>query len=148
MKLLQFAVASVVDANIGYGLGHNNGRIGYAAAAQHGRTIRAKSIVAVYRLIKDQLGNAISSYRAKSRKGRQIAALAQLDDHLLKDIGLTREDVFSVEMGLVTLEQLDAKRANSHQRELRGLSTTAQVGQQNLQLDAVNEAIFAGEKCA
>ena len=148
MKLLQFAVASIVDANTGYGLAHHGGSIDYAAAAQHGRTIRAKSIVAVYKLIKDQLGNAISSYRARSRKSRQIAALVQLDDHLLKDIGLTRGDVFSVEMGLVTLEQLDAKRSNEYQNKLLGVSTTAQVGQQTLQLDAVNEAVFAGKKCA
>jgi uncharacterized protein YjiS (DUF1127 family) len=148
MKLLQFAVASVVDANTGYGLTHNGGSIGYATAAQHGHTIRAKSIVAVYRLIKDQVGHAISSYRASVRKQRQIAALAQLDDRLLRDIGLSREDVFALQAGQATLEQLDAERRPEHLKELPFPSTTARIGQHSQQLDAVNAAVFAGKKCA
>jgi len=148
MKLLQFGVASIVDANTGNGLPYNVGRIDYAAAAQHGRTIRAKSIIALYNLIKDKLGNAISSYRERALKRRQLAALTQLDDHLLKDIGLSRGDVFAVELGQVTLEQLDAQRRNDYQHELPGLTTVDQIGQQSLQLDAVNEAVYNEAKCA
>ena len=148
MKLLQFAVASVVDSNTGYGHIHNGGSIGYATAAQHARTIRAKSIVAVYRLIKDRLGNSISSYRASVKKRRQITALAQLDDRLLRDIGLSRADVFALQAGQVTLEQLDAERHHEHLNELTDLSTTVRINQHSLQLDAVNEAVFAGKKCA
>ena len=148
MKSLQFAVASIVDANTGNGLVHNGGTIDYAAAAQHGRNIRAKSIVAVYRLIKEQLVGAISSYRANSRKNRQIAVLAQLNEHQLKDIGLSREDVFAAKLGQVTLEQLDTQRRNGYQSKLPELSSTARVSQPTLQLDAANEAVFSGEKRA
>ena len=148
MKLLQFGIASIVDANTGNGLAHNEGRIDYAAAAQHGRTIRAKSIIALYSLIKEKLGNAISSYQARASQRRQLIALAQLDDHLLKDIGLSRGDVFAVELGQMTLEQLDAQRRSGSQDELPNLPTIDQIGQQSLQLDAVNEAVYDEAKCA
>jgi uncharacterized protein YjiS (DUF1127 family) len=148
MKLLQFGVASIVDANTGNGLVHNNGRIDYAAAAQHGRSIRAKSIIALYSLIKEKLGNSISSYRDRARRHRQLVDLAQLDEHLLKDIGLSRGDVIAVELGQITLEQLDAQRRNNFQNELPALTTVDKMGQQSLQLDAVNQAVYDEAKCA
>ena len=46
MKLFQFAVASIVDANTGNGLLHSGGRIDYTAAEHHGRAIRAKTVAA------------------------------------------------------------------------------------------------------
>jgi len=148
MKLLQFGVASIVDANTGNGLVHNEGRIDYAAAAQHGRTIRAKSIIALYNEIKEKLGNTISNYQARASKRHQLAALAQLDDHLLKDIGLSRGDVIAVELGQMTLEQLDAQRRSDYQGESPNLNVIDQIGQQSLQLDAVNEAVYSEAKCA
>jgi uncharacterized protein YjiS (DUF1127 family) len=148
MSLIQFAVASIVDANTGNGLVHNEGRIDYAAAAQRGRTIRSKSIIALYSLIKDNLGNAFSNYRERAAQRRQLVTLAQLDDHLLKDIGLSRGDVIAVELGQVTLEQLDAQRRSGSQDKLPDLTTVDQIGQQSLQLDAVNEAVYIEAKCA
>jgi uncharacterized protein YjiS (DUF1127 family) len=148
MKSLQFAVASIVDANTGQGLAHNGGRIDYAAAAQHGRTIRAKSIIALYRLIKAQLGKAFSNYRERAARRRQLADLAQLDDRLLKDIGLSRGDMIAVELGQVTLQQLDAPHRNDYRNELPDLTTASQIGEQTLKLDAVNQAVYAEAKCA
>jgi uncharacterized protein YjiS (DUF1127 family) len=148
MSLIQFAVASIVDANSGYGLVHNGGRIDYAAAAQRGRAIRAKSIIALYSLIKDKLGNVISGYRERAQKRRQLVDLAQLDDRLLKDIGLSRGDMFAVELGQVTLKQLDAQRGNDYRNELPDLTTASQIGEQTLKLDAANEAVYDGAKCA
>jgi uncharacterized protein YjiS (DUF1127 family) len=148
MKSLQFAVASIVDANTGQGLAHNGGRIDYAAAAQHGRTIRAKSIIALYRLIKAQLGKAFSNYQERAAQRRQLADLAQLDDRLLKDIGLSRGDMIAVELGQVTLQQLDAQHRNDYRNELPDLTTASQIGEQTLKLDAVNQAVYAEAKCA
>jgi len=148
MSLIQFAVASIVDANSGYGFVHDGDRIDYAAAAQRGRTIRAKSIIALYSLIKDKLGNVISNYRERTQKRRQLVDLAQLDDRLLKDIGLSRGDMIAVELGQVTLQQLDAQRHNDYRNELPDLTTASQIGEQTLKLDAANEAVYAGAKCA
>ena len=148
MKLLQFAAASIVDANTGQGLAHRTNPIDYAASAQNAHTIRAKSITALYRLIKDQVTNAISSYRAHSNKQLQVAALAKLDDRLLKDIGLSRGDIYAVQSGGVSMEQLESARRANRQHRQSGISKIAPVGQQTLQLDAVNEAVYAGAKCA
>jgi len=148
MKLLQIAVASIVDANTGYGLAHRGGRIDYSAQARHGRSIRAKSIMALYGLVKEQLGKAVSSYRKHAKHRRQLTLLGQLNDHLLRDIGLFRGDLIAAELGQVTLSQLDAQRNHSKQNELPDLTTAGRVDQQTLQLNAVNEAIYTGAKCA
>jgi uncharacterized protein YjiS (DUF1127 family) len=148
MKSLQYAVASIVDANTGHGLTHNGGRIDYAAATQHGRTIRAKSIIALYRLIKAQLGKVISNYRERAAQRRQLVTLAQLDDRILKDIGLSRGDVIAVELGQLTLQQLDAQRRNDYRNESLDLITVDRIGEQTLKLDAVNQAVYAEAKCA
>lgn len=148
MKLLQIAVASIVDANTGYGLAHSGGRIDYSAQARHGRSIRAKSIMALYGLVKEQLGKAVSSYQKHAKHRRQLALLGQLNDHLLRDIGLSRGDLIAAELSQVTLTQLDAQRHNGQQNELLDLTTAGRVDQQTLQLNAVNEAIYAGAKCA
>ena len=148
MKLLQLAVASIVDANTGYGMAHSGGRIDYPAQAHHGRTIRARSIATLYGLVKEQLGKAISGYHEHLKQRRQLAVLGQLNDHLLRDIGLSRGDLIAAELGQVTLQQLDAKRENDKQIELSDLTTGARVDRQTLQLGAVNEAVYAEAKCA
>lgn len=148
MKLLQIAVASIVDANTGYGLAHSGGSIDYSTQARNGRSIRAKSIMALYGLLKEQLSKSISSYHEHVKQRRQLALLGQLNDNLLRDIGLSRGDLIAAELGQVNLPQLDAERRNSKQNELPELTTADRVDQQTLQLNAVNEAIYAGTKCA
>jgi len=148
MKLFQLAVASIVDANTGYGLAHSDGRTDYSAQARNGRTIRAKSIVALYGLLKEQLGKAVSSYREHTKHRRQLALLDQLNEHLLRDIGLSRSDLVAAELGQVTLAQLDAQRHNGKQNELADLPTAGRVDRQTLQLSAINEAVYAEAKCA
>ena len=148
MKILQLAVASIVDANTGYGLAHSGGRIDYSAQARHGRTIRAKSIVALYGLLKEQLSKSISSYHEHVKQRRQFAVLGQLDDHLLRDIGLSRGDLIAAELGQVNLQQLDAERHNGKQNELPDLTTADRVDPLTRQLSAINEAVYAEAKCA
>jgi uncharacterized protein YjiS (DUF1127 family) len=148
MKLLQIAVASIVDANTGYGLAHSGGSIDYPAQARHGRSIRAKSIVALYGLAKEQLHKAISRYHEHVKQRRQLALLGQLNDHLLRDIGLSRGDLIAAESGQVNLQQLDAKRRSGKQNELPDLTTADRVDPQTLQLSAINEAVYAEAKCA
>ena len=148
MKLLQLAVASIVDANTGYGLAHSGGRIDYSAQARNGRSIRGKSIVALYALLKDQLSRAISRYHEQVKQRRQLESLGQLNDHLLRDIGLSRGDLIAAELSQGHLAQLDAQRYNNKQDKLPDSTTAGRVDQQTLQLNAVNEAIYTGAKCA
>ena len=106
MKLFQFAVASIVDANTGNGLVHTGGRIDYAAAEHRGRTIRANTVTTLISLIKGQISNAIATYKVRALQRRGLTELSHLDDHLLKDIGLTRADLIAVELGHATLAEL------------------------------------------
>jgi len=148
MKLLQIAVASIVDANTGYGLAHSGGSIDYSAQARNGRSIRAKSIMALYGLVKEQLSKSISSYHEQVKQRRQLALLAQLNDNLLRDIGLSRGDLIAAELGQVNLQQHDAKHRSDKQNELPELTTADRVDRQTLQLSAINEAVFTEVKCA
>ena len=148
MKLLQIAVASIVDANTGYGLPHKGGRIDYPAKIQRGRSIRARAVVALYGMLKEQLSKAISRYRAHVKQRRQLALLGQLSDHQLRDIGFSREDMIAVELGQVTLQQLDAKRTSGKRHNLTSLMTADRVDRHTLQLSAINEANYAKAKCA
>ena len=148
MKLFQLAVASIVDANTGYGLSHNGSRIDYHAQMKHGRSIRARSIVALYGRLKEQLSKAISRYRAHLKQRRQLALLGQLSDHQLRDIGFSREDMIAVELGQVTLQQLDAKRTSGKRHNLTSLMTADRVDRHTLQLSAINEADYAKARCA
>ena len=148
MKLLQFATASIVDANTGQGFTHRTNPIDYVASAQTAHTVRTKSIVALYRLVKEQVAIAISSYRAHTEKQLQVAALAKLDDRLLKDIGLFREDVYAVQSGRVNMEQIQSEHRANRQHRQSGVSKIARVDQQTLRLDPVNEAVYTGAKCA
>ena len=148
MKLIQLAVASIVDANTGYGMPHRGGRIDYSAQVQLGRGIRARSILALYGMLKEQSSKAISRYRTHVKERRQLALLGRLNDHMLRDIGFAREDLMAAESGQVTLQQLDAKRTNGKRHELTALTTADRVDRHTLQLSAINEADFANAKCA
>ena len=99
MNYLQFAIASIVDANTGNGLVHGGSKIDYAAAASHGHEIRSKSIVALLGQVKLRLSSAIAAIRERQAQKRNVHRLAGLNDHILEDIGLSRGDVIALQLG-------------------------------------------------
>jgi uncharacterized protein YjiS (DUF1127 family) len=103
--------------------------------------------VALYDLVKEKLGKAISGYHEHVKQRRQIALLGQLNDHLLRDIGLSREDLNTAELDQVALQQLEARR-HGKQLDLAALTTACRVDRKTLQLGAINEAIYTEAKCA
>ena len=113
MKHFLFAIASIVDANTRFGPSHGGGKIDYRAAEQHERAIRAKSIIALFAAIKQRIGVAVEAYRVRVQAPRDLQTLLNLSDRMLKDIGLHRGDLESVQYGAVTLKQLDAERKAS-----------------------------------
>lgn len=148
MKLFQFAVASIVDANTGNGLVHSGGRIDYAAAEQRGRAIRAKTVTALISLIKDRISNAISTYKVRARQRRGLSELSRLDDRLLKDVGLTRGDLIAVERGHTTLAELAPLGRADNVVETLNLTVPNQMDEQDQDINAVNEAYYVEQKCA
>jgi uncharacterized protein YjiS (DUF1127 family) len=148
MNNFHFAIASIVDTTTGHGLLHNTDRIDYAAAANHGREIRAKSIVTLFGQVKSRLSKVIASIRDHQVQRRNLHHLARLNDHILEDIGISRGDVIALQMGQLDLRQLEARRAEN--RSTNGLQPAAisrSVGK-TIRRNAINEAIFARAKCA
>ena len=141
MKLLQFAVASMVDANTGYGTSHNLHKIDYSAEIQNGRKIRSRSILDSLGLIVNRLTASVDRYKARLQRQRNLNQLYRLNNHLLADIGLTDEDLNAVAAGIATLEQLNAKRQNLRQitnKTIKINQTTSAANQ-----DSFKEAICA-----
>ncbi len=147
MKLLQFAVASIVDANTDHGLIHAGSRIDYAAAEERGRSIRAKTVSALLTRIKALVKNSVSAYRERARQRRGLVALDRLNDHNLQDIGISRGDLVAVRLGHVTLEQLNAERYNARREQSSDLESGDTVNLKQ-ELGAVNEAVYTEAKCA
>ncbi len=147
MKLLQFAVASIVDANTDHGLIHTGSRIDYAAAERRGRSIRAKTVSAQLTRIKTLVTNSVSAYRERARQRRSLVALTRLNDHYLQDIGLSRGDLIAVRLGHVTLEQLNARRYNARREQSLDL-VSGDIVNLKQELGAVNAADYTEAKCA
>lgn len=144
MKLIYFAVASIVDANTGYKLTSAGGGIDYAAAEQHGREIRAKTVATLISRIKARLSSAVSTYRARALQRRGLAELSRLDDRLLTDIGFTRGDLLAVQLGHTDFKELAAQRRAGNVDQALSLA----VHEQDLEFEAANEADYGAQKCA
>ena len=148
MKLFQYAVASIVDANTGNGLLHHANAYDYGALEQRGREIRSRSITDLLALIKERLVAAIAVYRDGLKQRRDLRALQKLNDHLLQDMGLTRAELYSVELGATTLAELASRRAVASSDRQPGSDRLLRSEPVARELDASNEALFEQKKCA
>jgi len=148
MKHFTFAIASIINANIGFWPSHGGGKIDYRAAEQHARAIRAKSIIALFAAIKQRVGVAVEAYRVRTQAGRNLQKLLNLNDHMLEDIGLTRGDLASVQYGVVTLKQLYAERMALRQVTDQHVTTSIRIGKVNQAQEAVNQELYAEAKRA
>lgn len=147
MKQFQFAIASIVDANTGYGLVHGGDTRDTSAQERHAHEIRNRSVRAFFSSLKDSVASLVAALRERSRERRALAALSELSDYHLEDIGLTRGDVTAVELGQVSLQELnDDHRARMSAKPL-GFAQAARVEQAQTG-DASNEARYVEAQCA
>lgn len=117
MKSLQFAIASIVDANTSHQFGSSFSSDpidNYQASMLEGRKIRAKSLIAIFDSLRQRLSAAVARYRQRAEYRQHVRQLLNLSDRMLSDIGLERGDLAALRAGLVTLEQLGRKRSSSH----------------------------------
>ena len=148
MKLFEFAIASIVDANTGHGLEGRNLSVDYSSAIHAGREIRAKSVLTLFASVKHQIGQAISNYRIRANNRRSINEISNLGDRLLKDIGLDSGDLGLIGSRQVTLEELDAKRIPGQVGSVQALQLPARVDKRVRKLGAVNQDSYAQARCA
>ncbi|MCP4389048.1 MAG: DUF1127 domain-containing protein [Gammaproteobacteria bacterium] len=148
MNIFHLAVASIVDANTGNGLVHANGTRDYAAVEHYGRKIRAKSIAALFADVKSRITASIASYRASAKQHRDLRTLMDLNDHLLEDIGLHRGDLYAVQLGATSLDELNISHQSDNLGELAQLENIPAADRVNRKLVASNEQWFDQKKCA
>ncbi len=148
MKLLEFAIASIVDANTGHGLEGQNLSVNYASEIHRGREIRSKSVLALFASIKQRIGQVISNYHVRAYNRRAIDAYSNLSDRLLKDIGIERYEIAQVRAGLTTLEELDASRRSSQIDTVQVLHSSGLVDKEIRKLDAINQDSYAQARWA
>jgi uncharacterized protein YjiS (DUF1127 family) len=114
MNLLNLTIASVVDGATGSHLTqtaynpHQTDNSNTAVAQRQGSRIRflPHSFATVSRLTKEMIG----AYKERAKGQKDMAHLFQLSAHILKDIGLTRDDVVDLKSGLISLGALSTRR--------------------------------------
>jgi uncharacterized protein YjiS (DUF1127 family) len=151
MKLVQLAVASIVDANTGYASttvesAHNFGKIDYDAEILNSRKIRSESIVDFLGLIVQRITASIDRYQVRVQQRRNLSQLYGLNNHMLRDIGLRIEDLSSVARGEISLKHLNAKRHDD--LIIKDNQSTVRTLAVNQTLQASNQNSFDGVKCA
>jgi uncharacterized protein YjiS (DUF1127 family) len=146
MKLFQFAVASIVDANTGYGYVHNLDKIDYDAEIKNSRLIRSQSFVDLLGSIVRRVSASFDRYKDRIQQRRTLSQLYRLNGHLLRDIGLTTSDLNSVAAERISFEQLNSNRRGKSVDNAR--QTTVQTTTVNQTLAASNQDDFNQTKCA
>jgi uncharacterized protein YjiS (DUF1127 family) len=154
MKLINLGIASIVDANTGNGISRQF--IGQSGSKdsdyeKSAREIRAKSVLGVLAKIKSAFKQYLDESRAAARARRNTAALSQLCEHLLKDIGLTFVDIQDLKSGQITLEELNARRVQYRDQaaSIKHLDLASkQVGTRVLDLDSASQEQYEIAKCA
>ena len=154
MKLINLGIASIVDANTGNGISQQfTGQFGskdsdYEKSAHE---IRAKSVLGVLAKIKSAFMQYLDEFRAVARARRNIAAVSQLSEHILKDIGLTSVDIQDLKSGQITLEGLSVRLVQYRDQaaSIKRLDQASkQAGTRVLNLDSANQAQYEIAKCA
>ena len=145
MNLIVNAVASIVDAHTHYL--DNAGQPDYRDRVQHGRSIRARSVLASLSALRNWIGKAVDNHRARAEERREINRLLNLNDHLLEDIGLSREDLLAARYGVVSLTELQESRHRKPQ-SARNRSTKPLRSRFITSAKAANQSIYGTAECA
>jgi len=148
MKVVEFAIASIVDANTGYGLEGKNLSVDYSSATHTAHEIRAKTILALFASIKHRIGQVISNYHVRANNRRAINELSNLSDRLLKDIGIERYDIAQLRAGYTTLEELEASRRPDKVDIVQALQSPVRIDKEVRKLGAENQDSCVLTRCA
>jgi uncharacterized protein YjiS (DUF1127 family) len=150
MKLLNLAIASIVDANTGNGL--NRDFIDpfgsyHSTHQRRAHEIRSRSFLDLVAKIKTSAQHYIEDSKTKARNRQAIKDLAQMDDRFLKDIGLSRADLYDIDYGSTDLETLNARRNSSaHTHKLSQVASNVGTGVRSI--ESANQELYEAKKCA
>jgi uncharacterized protein YjiS (DUF1127 family) len=148
MNLLQIGIASIVDSNTGYGLPHTAGRIDYTAAETRAQQIRSRTLATLAQRIGEKIAQAMQALSENREHRRGLQQLADLDDHMLDDVGFSRGDISAAQAGQINLGQLAIRRRESQAGDRLQLQKLEITSQNPATDDAINEALYSGANCA
>ena len=148
MKALQFAIASIVDSNTGFGLPSGSARIDYAAAEADSRRIRSRKFVNYLQRIRSGITAARYVLRKRRELKRGLRQLSKLDDRMLEDVGFTRGDILAAQSGLMDQAELERQRIGNRDKKRIPQSRVFTADPHSELRNAVNEAVFAKARCA
>ena len=153
MKLLNFAIASIVDANTGNGINRqfvNQFGSNKTDYVRHGREIRANSVLALFGKIKTSIKQYIEDSKAAAQARENTREILQMNEHLMKDIGLNYNDGVDLRLGLISLDSLNARRDQNRNQQDAGLARLSQqqVSVGKYDLESSNEEAYELAKCA
>ena len=148
MSLFTFAISSIVDANTGYGLSGTRQFFDIETASSRDRGFVSNSVHGLIGRIKSAISNGIGSYQARAQERRDLAELQRMSDSMLRDIGLHRGDLIAVELGSVSLEQLQKERRGERDEAQEIVNTVRLARAAGIEHDAANEASYQDRKCA
>jgi uncharacterized protein YjiS (DUF1127 family) len=148
MKLLNYAIASIVDVNTGNGLPLATGHCEKSTVAQGPQRTRASKLANYLQRVRAGISVARIVLRKRRALKRSLQPLSQLSDHLLEDIGLSRAEVLAAESGQIDLAELEARRMENRGNKRINLRQITSTGENRETRNAFNEAIFARAKCA
>jgi uncharacterized protein YjiS (DUF1127 family) len=150
MKLFNLAVASIVDANTGNGLNRqfiDQYGSNYSTHEKQAHLIRSRSFLGVITNIQNSVRKYIEDSKTKARRHQATKDLLQLNSRLLKDIGLTRDDLHELNLGLTSLETLNARRNFSTDKAKLG-QASGRVSSNIRSIGSANQAQYETKKCA
>ena len=148
MKAIQFAIASIVDSNTGFGLPIGSSQIDYAAAEADSRRIRSRKFVNYLQRIRSGITAARYVLRKRRELKRGLRQLSNLNDRLLDDVGFTRGDIIAAQSGLLDQAQLERLRIGNRDKKRIPQSRVFTADRHSNLRDAANEAVFAKARCA
>lgn len=149
MKLLTFAIASIVDANTGHGLARPKHGAGYGTEIRRTRPFRSSFVIGALRAAGESVAGLVDRYRRRLGQARELKQLMALDDHQLRDIGLGRGDLIAVQLGVISHDELYLRwtAGRRHDPEFGGRAEAVTTALR-VDHDAANEANFEPARCA
>ncbi len=148
MRLFTFAISSIVDVNTGHGLAGSKQFLQIDAASGSGRKPRLISAHGLLTALRGAISSWIERYRVRAQERRELAELLGMSDRLLRDIGLSRGDLIAVELGSLSLQQLQSERRGRRDGEHEIVSEVKLGRATEIEHEAANEASYQERKCA
>ena len=148
MNDFQFAIASIVDTNTGYGLPKSKLDSGREISTTRTRHTALRTFVDYLQRIRSGITAARIVLRKRRKLKQGMRQLALLNDHMLEDIGLTRGDVIAAQNGEIDQAQLQTRRVRNRDIKLIATPRAAGISSKPVKGEAVNDAVFENRRCA